>query len=366
MAPEMRSFRTLPLALVIAIQAASAATVAWAVPTAARAEERLAVLEFSGPQASDELRRALAERARAAALVPARARGITVMTREAITLVLQEMGGKCAEGECEIEAARNVGASMVMTGEVRRLSETWLVDLRLHETAKGALLAAENVSAANELALLEVTFVAARRLLGGPDAVNAPSAAGPERPAGPWYGEARFALGWPVGYETTNVDPCVDSLSSGLCAAPFVSVRAGRRLAQAWAVEGALGFLSIARSSDAGFADTKGYFVAVAGSWTSARVPWAGAGVELGVQKATANAEVGTVVASQGSLRPMATVELRLDRRLGAIQWGLRAGLTFVAPGKGVFVDGGAGGTLSASGGAFVLPTIGVSGRYGP
>jgi formylglycine-generating enzyme required for sulfatase activity len=145
------------------------------------AQERLAVLEFSG-KADPGLLAQLADEVRGVAAAELRGRYI-VMTREAMVVLVKEMGGTCTEGDCEVETARNVGAALVATGEVRTIGKALVLGLKLHETARGALLGAETVRADDPLALLDRCRAAAQTLLRsglGGGAMPAPGA--PARP----------------------------------------------------------------------------------------------------------------------------------------------------------------------------------------
>lgn len=52
-----------------------------------------------------------------------RGRGYAVMTRESMAMILKDMGldAQCQEGECEVETARNIGADLVVSGELVRI-----------------------------------------------------------------------------------------------------------------------------------------------------------------------------------------------------------------------------------------------------
>lgn len=131
----------------------------------AAASERIVVLELTGASVGDDMRRAITDRARAAALEPARRSGFEVMTRESTALVIQQMGVQCLEGQCEIELARTVGASLVLTGEVRKLEDAFFADLKLHDTQRGSLLALESYRGQDPLDVLDQTPAAAARLV---------------------------------------------------------------------------------------------------------------------------------------------------------------------------------------------------------
>ena len=90
---------------------------------APEAEQRLAVLEFSGDLEPVDLAE-ISDGVRSGTLSALRGRAYTIMTRESMAVMLQDMGIEldCAEGECEVETARNVGAAYVVSGQVIELS----------------------------------------------------------------------------------------------------------------------------------------------------------------------------------------------------------------------------------------------------
>jgi hypothetical protein len=128
--------------------------------------QRLAVLEFRGALKPEGLE-ALADEARAAALSAGRPHGVSVMTRESIAVVLKDMTGSsvCVEGECEVETARNIGADLVITGSVLQLEGTYLVNLKLHESARGTLLGATQIRGKATLELVDGVREAVTALL---------------------------------------------------------------------------------------------------------------------------------------------------------------------------------------------------------
>jgi len=103
----------------------------------------MAVLELKnklkGPEEVDA--GFLADEVRAAALktVP----GLRVITRENMLVLLKSTGRKLeeCEGECEVDTGRRIGADLVVSGELLRFGTKYKLDLKLHETAGGSLLA---------------------------------------------------------------------------------------------------------------------------------------------------------------------------------------------------------------------------------
>ena len=134
-------------------------------PTAAYAD-RLAVLELRGSAERDALLM-LTNSVRAGAVDGLRGTTIDVMTRENMATLLQDMGidVDCAEGVCEVETARNLGAQYVLSGEVLRVEGSWVVDLKLHETTGATLLDTREAVGSSQLALREVLKGGAARLV---------------------------------------------------------------------------------------------------------------------------------------------------------------------------------------------------------
>ncbi len=66
-----------------------------------------------------------------------------VMTRENVLVLLRSTGRALAdcEGECEVDTGRRLGADLVISGELIRVGSKLKLDLRLHDTHNGQLLA---------------------------------------------------------------------------------------------------------------------------------------------------------------------------------------------------------------------------------
>jgi TolB-like protein len=117
-------------------------------------ESRLAVLEFSGPL-DDSVRMMLSDEVRGVALKAVAEHHCSVMTRESMAVVLKDMGLQCQEGDCEVETARNIGADLVVSGSVAKIEGSFVATLKLHETARGMLLATARATAPTALELIE-------------------------------------------------------------------------------------------------------------------------------------------------------------------------------------------------------------------
>jgi formylglycine-generating enzyme required for sulfatase activity len=117
--------------------------------------KRLAVLELKGAKIEGEVLDAFADAVRGGAVEGLAGRGVQVMTRENMMVLLRAMGKKdCAEGDCEVETARNIGADFVVSGSVVRIDEAFVVTLKLHETRDGSLLATDQIDAKKQLEVL--------------------------------------------------------------------------------------------------------------------------------------------------------------------------------------------------------------------
>lgn len=116
---------------------------------------RLAVLELRGSLDRESLA-AFTNAVRSAAVDSLRGTDVSVMTRENMAVLLQDMGldVDCVEGACEVETGRNLGAQLVVAGEVLRIEDKLIADLKLYETESGSLLATERAIGDGELQLL--------------------------------------------------------------------------------------------------------------------------------------------------------------------------------------------------------------------
>jgi len=77
--------------------------------------KRLAVLEFKGRGIEGDVLDAFSDEVRGGAVEGLAGRGVQVMTRENMMVLLKEMGKSgCSEGDCEVETARNIGADFVV------------------------------------------------------------------------------------------------------------------------------------------------------------------------------------------------------------------------------------------------------------
>ena len=65
-----------------------------------------------------------------------------IMTRENMLEILFDMGkdASCMEGQCEVEVGRNVGADLIVTGDILKMGSMYVLTLKLYDTTSGALL----------------------------------------------------------------------------------------------------------------------------------------------------------------------------------------------------------------------------------
>lgn len=124
-----------------------------------RAEDtapRLAVLELGGALEPQVLA-LLSDKVREGVLAGAQGQGLVVMTRENMAVIAKDMDIdlSCVEGECEVETARNLGASLVISGGVVKVDTVWIATLKLHETTQGGLLGTAEARSETPLGLVD-------------------------------------------------------------------------------------------------------------------------------------------------------------------------------------------------------------------
>ena len=61
--------------------------------------------------------------------------------------ILSDMGkdASCIKGVCEVEIARNIGASVVISGDLLYWDERYSLTLKIHESRKGRLIMGEEI-----------------------------------------------------------------------------------------------------------------------------------------------------------------------------------------------------------------------------
>lgn len=91
-----------------------------------------------------------------------------VITRENMLVLLQASGKKLeeCEGQCEVETGRLLGADLVVSGELLRFGSEYKLNMKLHDTRSGELLAGAVASGATANELDRNLRPAVRKLLG--------------------------------------------------------------------------------------------------------------------------------------------------------------------------------------------------------
>ena len=124
-------------------------------PTIAFADSRIAVLDIDGELAT-KVRQQLSDEVRVGILETLGSEEYTILTRENMLSVLKDMGKdlSCVDGECEIDIARNLGVDYVISGQVIKVEDTYLLSLKLHEVKTGALTGAIRIEGKKSLELI--------------------------------------------------------------------------------------------------------------------------------------------------------------------------------------------------------------------
>ena len=145
----------------------------------------VAVLEFSGIGIEDDVLNQLSDSVRVAARDALPVADYDLMTRENMMRILEdnEIDPSCIEGACEVDTGRNIGADLIIAGQLRRLEGQNLLTLKLYDTDSGKLLSGQKSESGSVLELDHQAEAATRALLGKglgiKDLISAPSAAQP-------------------------------------------------------------------------------------------------------------------------------------------------------------------------------------------
>lgn len=137
-------------------------------PAQAAAEIKwLAVLEFSGVGVDSDIIHKLSDQSRIASSNTLPIDQYHVMTRESMLEILKDMGkdSSCLSGKCEIEIARNIGADFVITGDILKIEDTYLLTLKLHNSETGQLLVGKEVKSASLLELIRLCEISSEELI---------------------------------------------------------------------------------------------------------------------------------------------------------------------------------------------------------
>ncbi len=92
-------------------------------------------------------------------------RGYLVMTQENILTLLPENKKieDCLD-ECEVDVGRNLGASLIVTGSILIFNKNYRLNIKVHETKEGALLASE-IAKGNNLDEVEISIISSVDIL---------------------------------------------------------------------------------------------------------------------------------------------------------------------------------------------------------
>ena len=208
----------------------------WLCIPVANAVEPVAVLELSSqsklPPATLDL---LTDAIRSAALDVLPRSNYTVMTRDNMLVMLEDMGlsTECVQGSCEVETGRNIGAKLVVAGSVADIGDTHIVSIKLYDCASGNLLAAEEARHRDQLTLLDTVKKSARSLFGRGLSLNSASASAPQSDSYSDGGASSFDLEMSAEHVVRFVSaPKGAAVSVGgrlLCTAPCSKALAGGR-----------------------------------------------------------------------------------------------------------------------------------------
>jgi hypothetical protein len=229
---------------------------------------------------------------------------------------------------------------------VHRLEAAFVADLKLHDTAKGTLLAVEALRGKDDLDLLDQAEGATARLLAaGLDRFRAPrvervrSGATPGAPARRYYLEAR------LGRRVDGGAPMALWGGSTPEYPAVLAARVGRRLDRRWAIELGVG------SGEAwgrSWPTSVGRFMSSEAQWITAGAVWRAppgapfsylsAAADVGVALVHAefrpivgvHAPAGTAPSTIDVAAPTGGLEARLDVPVGPVSIGLRAGGVFM------------------------------------
>lgn len=122
--------------------------------------KRVAVLEFRGIGIEEAMLLKLSDQARRGALDTLSKDEYLIITRENMMQVLSDMGKEvsCMQGACEIELGRNIGADLIITGDILKIESSYVLTLKLYETKNAGLLQIEEVQQESLLKLKEETY----------------------------------------------------------------------------------------------------------------------------------------------------------------------------------------------------------------
>ena len=128
--------------------------------------KRVAVLEFRGSDVDTAILLKLSDQTRTAAVQVLGKDEYLIMTRENMLEILSDMGkdASCMEGQCEVEIGRNVGADLIVTGDILKIEGTYVLTLKLYDTLSGGLLHSVDVEDTSVLSLKSKTHAQSKAL----------------------------------------------------------------------------------------------------------------------------------------------------------------------------------------------------------
>lgn len=136
------------------------------VPAVFAEVSHVAVLDFTGVKMDDAFLSKLSDQSRAAAVTTLPKSAYLIMTRENMMEILSDMGrdASCIKGQCEVETGRNIGADIIVTGDVLRIDSTYVLTLKMYDTHSAALLHSLDVEAKELLELKRQTLTGSQVL----------------------------------------------------------------------------------------------------------------------------------------------------------------------------------------------------------
>jgi hypothetical protein len=133
---------------------------------AAKSQPRIAVLELSGPLKAQELA-LMSDQIRAGVLTGLQGKPYVVMSRENMAAIAKDMNVdlSCVEGQCEVDTARNLGATWVVSASLVQMGGTWLCTVKVHDVGTGGLKASGKVDGSEAIHLVDQLPSLAERLV---------------------------------------------------------------------------------------------------------------------------------------------------------------------------------------------------------
>ena len=127
----------------------------------ALAEKRVAVLEFKGVGIDRNILHKLSDQTRRAAIETLPQSTYMIITRENMMMILGDMGkdASCIEGSCEVDIGRNIGADIIVTGNIMKIDSHYSLTLTLYKTKDGSVLNMKEIYEDSLLNLVKETHL---------------------------------------------------------------------------------------------------------------------------------------------------------------------------------------------------------------